>query len=188
MKRLYRLRPDECEADIWMSVPSALTIKPLTDIDVAVGVGDACQLVLLVFAARVVRWPVPVGAVIKEVIRPAVFQPKRPKVEVERSWRVAMTLLGYILHHVTVHRARPPIDQTSGALVADDPVVDVGLNHELVPKLPPQVERHGVVIGLAGGSLCRDRYISLPRPVRAWRDSVRRGTETVVVCERVTVH
>lgn len=165
-----------------------LTIKPLTDIDIAVGVGDACQLVLPVCAARVVRWPVPVGAVIKEVIRPAAFQPKSPKVEVELVWRVAMTLLGNVPHHATVNRAFPPIDQTSGALVAHDPVVDVRLDHELVPKLPPQVERHGVVIGLSGGSLGRDRHIPIPCPVWPWRDSVRRGTETVVVCESVTVH
>ena len=152
------------------------------------GVGHTHQLVLLVPSTGVMGRPVVAGPVVKVVIRVRVDQARSVTIELEAGRRVVRALVRHISDHATTDTSGLPPDQTSGSVAAHDPVVDVRLDHELVPNLRPQFEVHGVVVGLAGGSLGREGDVAPGIPVRARSDGVASGAEVVVVGESVAEH
>ena len=71
-----------------------------------------------------------------------------------------------VLDYAALQTSGPEIHQTSGSIFASDPVVDVGLDHELVTQVLPLVEVHGVVVCLA--SWGRGRWADVAIDVAYW--------------------
>ena len=175
------------------SVKQQNTNKSLTDVYVAVRVRYTFGVVQAVASTRIVSRPVTSVGHVFEVVIGSIGPPSLhidaygTDIECHCIRRVVCAGRGDIFDHATVDTPCPPFHQTPSCLRASDPVVDVGLDHELVPKLLPQGVVQGVVVGLTRGGPCRRRDVSSGVPVWARRHGIRAWDEMRVIGEGVAV-